>query len=65
MIEIVSGFFILSFWALAIILCVYIFLFPVIIANRKGASRMGFFLLCLVAWPIALIWAVFILERKD
>jgi len=60
MTEIISGFLILSFWALAIILCVYIFLFPVIVA-----SRMGFFLLCLIAWPIAFIWAVFILERKE
>jgi len=64
MIDIIIGFGILLFWALVIILCLYIFLLPVIIASRKGASRMGFFLLCFIAWPLALIWTVFILENK-
>ena len=60
MTEIITGFGILSFWALAIILCLYLFLLPVILASRKGASRMGFFLLCFIAWPLALIWTVFL-----
>ena len=61
MIDIIIGFGVLSLWALVIILCLYIFLLPVIIASSKGASRMGFFLLCFIAWPLALIWTVFIL----
>ena len=55
MIDIIIGFGVLSLWAFVIILCLYIFLLPVIIASRKGASRMGFFLLCFIAWPLALI----------
>jgi len=64
MIDIIIGFGVLLLWALVIIFCLYIFLLPVIIASRKGANRMGFFLLCFIAWPLALIWTLFILENK-
>ena len=43
---------------------IYIFLYPAFKAEDKGSSFWGFFLLCFVAWPIAFIWAVFILEDK-
>ena len=43
---------------------IYIFLYPTFKAEDKGSSFWGFFLLCFVAWPIAFIWAVFILEDK-
>ena len=61
MLEAIIGF-VLSLIALGIGL--YIFLYPVFKAEDKGSSFWGFFLLCFVAWPIAFIWAVFILEDK-
>ena len=32
------------------------------IANEKGSSWTGYFILSLFCWPIAFIWAVWILE---
>lgn len=61
MLEAIIGF-VLSLIALGIGL--YIFLYPAFKAEDKGSSFWGFFLLCFVAWPIAFIWAVFILEDK-
>ena len=49
----------------AIVIGIYLLFLPAIIADRKGSSFWGFFLISLFTWPIALIWAWLILEDKS
>jgi uncharacterized sodium:solute symporter family permease YidK len=48
----------------AMVIGIYLLFLPAIIADRKGSSFWGFFLISLFTWPIALIWAWLILEDK-
>ena len=45
-----------------IILGIYLLFLLASIANEKGSSWTGYFILSLFCWPIAFIWAVWILE---
>ena len=48
-----------------IILGIYLLFLLASIANEKGSSWTGYFILSLFCWPIAFIWAVWILEDKS
>ena len=50
---------------IALAIVVIILFAPAIIANGKGHSFWGFFLISLFTWPVALIWAWLILDDKN
>ena len=50
---------------IAIVAAVVILFAPAMIADGKGHSFWGFFLISLFAWPLAFIWAWLILEDKN
>ena len=48
-----------------VIFGVCILFIPASIADEKGSSWTGFFLLSLFCWPVAFIWNVWILEDNS
>jgi hypothetical protein len=51
-------------WIILAIIWVAIAFWPARVANRKGHSFIGFFILSLIFWPLALIAAYAVRDRR-
>jgi hypothetical protein len=54
-----------TFWIIvAIVIWVAIAFWPARVANRKGHSFIGFFILSLFFWPLSLLLAYLVRDRR-
>ena len=53
----------LIIWLSLAMIWIAIAFWPAKVASRKGFSFIGFFLLSLLFWPLALIWAYMLKDR--
>ena len=51
-------------WIILAIIWIAIAFWPARVANRKGHSFIGFFILSLIFWPLALIAAYAVKDRR-
>jgi hypothetical protein len=51
-------------WIIAAIIWIFIAFWPARVANRKGHSFIGFFILSLIFWPLALVVAYAVRDRR-
>ncbi|MEV0807466.1 hypothetical protein [Micromonospora sp. NPDC050200] len=51
-------------WVILAVIWVAIAFWPARVANRKGHSFIGFFILSLIFWPLALIAAYAVRDRR-
>ncbi len=51
-------------WIISAIIWIAIAFWPARVANRKGHSFIGFFILSLIFWPLALIVAYAVKDRR-
>lgn len=51
-------------WIIGAIIWVALAFWPARVANRKGHSFIGFFLLSLIFWPLALVVAYLVRDRR-
>ena len=51
-------------WIILAIIWIAIAFWPARVANRKGHSFIGFFILSLICWPLALIVAYAVRDRR-
>ena len=50
-------------WLCLVMIWIALAFWPAKVASRKGFSFIGFFLLSLLCWPVALIWAYLLKDR--
>ena len=50
-------------WLCLVMIWIALAFWPAKVASRKGFSFIGFFLLSLLFWPLALIWAYMLKDR--
>jgi hypothetical protein len=51
-------------WIILAIIWVAIAFWPARVANRKGHSFIGFFILSLIFWPLSLLLAYLVRDRR-
>jgi hypothetical protein len=51
-------------WIIGAIIWIALAFWPARVANRKGHSFIGFFLLSLIFWPLALVVAYLVRDRR-
>lgn len=51
-------------WIIVAIIWIALAFWPARVANRKGHSFVGFFIFSLICWPLALIVAFLVKDRR-